>query len=164
MVFLGRFLWIFKTNFVTKSNNIEIFKKLQMNHFFTLNEINRENYLNEIMFLKIFCIWWNKPGRWSQKFAAGVTKLMPPDEIRSFDGTYIWKGFLPWLVESVLYKIIFSCLGLSKLSSRSVTREYFPYRLKLFPSPLFPDAVNLPCGAYHLETLRKSRKAPIFGL
>ncbi len=23
---------------------------------------------------------------WKQKFAAGVTKLMPPDEIRRFDG------------------------------------------------------------------------------
>jgi hypothetical protein len=61
---------------------------------------------------------------------------------------YIWKGFLPCLVESVWYKIIVSCLC---LSSRSVTREYFPYTLKLSPSPLFPDAVNLPCGASHLE-------------
>jgi hypothetical protein len=24
---------------------------------------------------------------WKQKFAAGVTKLMPPDEIRRFDGS-----------------------------------------------------------------------------
>ncbi len=27
----------------------------------------------------------NKPGIWNQKFAAGVTKLLPPDEIGRFD-------------------------------------------------------------------------------
>ncbi len=39
------------------------------------------------MFLKFFEIFYNKQGRWSQKFAAGVTKLLPPDEIRRLDGT-----------------------------------------------------------------------------
>ena len=38
------------------------------------------------MFLKFFDICWNKHGRWSQKFAVGVTKLLPPDEIRRLDG------------------------------------------------------------------------------
>jgi hypothetical protein len=36
--------------------------------------------------LKFFDILYNKPSRLSQKFAVGVTKLMPPDEIRRFDG------------------------------------------------------------------------------
>ncbi len=57
-----------------------------MNHFWAQYNISRENYLNESLFLQFFNIWWNKQGRWSQKFAAGVTKLMTPDEIRSFDG------------------------------------------------------------------------------
>ncbi len=38
--------------------------------------------------MKFFDILCNKPSRWSQKFAFGVTKLMPPDEIRRFDGKY----------------------------------------------------------------------------
>ncbi len=37
--------------------------------------------------MKFFHILCNKPSRWIQKFAVGVTKLMPPDEIRRFDGT-----------------------------------------------------------------------------
>jgi hypothetical protein len=37
--------------------------------------------------LKFFDILCNKPSRGRQKFAVGVTKLMPPDEIRRFDGT-----------------------------------------------------------------------------
>ena len=43
--------------------------------------------LKESLFLKFFDILCNKASRWSQKFAIGVTKLMPPDEIRRFDGT-----------------------------------------------------------------------------
>jgi hypothetical protein len=39
------------------------------------------------MFLKFFDNFKNKHGILSQKFAAGVTKLLPPDEIRRFDGT-----------------------------------------------------------------------------
>ncbi len=38
--------------------------------------------------MKNFNILWNKAARWSQIFAARVTKLMPPDEIRRFDGTF----------------------------------------------------------------------------
>ncbi len=38
------------------------------------------------MFLKFFEIFLNKQGRWLQKFAAGVTKFWPCDEIRRFDG------------------------------------------------------------------------------
>ncbi len=37
--------------------------------------------------MKFFDILCNKPSMWRQKFAVGVTKLMPPDEIRRFDGT-----------------------------------------------------------------------------
>jgi hypothetical protein len=58
-----------------------------MNHFWAQNHISRENYLNESLFLKFLISFEiNIQGRCSQKFAAGVTKLMPPDEIRSFDG------------------------------------------------------------------------------
>jgi len=38
------------------------------------------------LFLKFFDICLNNPGIWSQKFAAEVTKLWTPDEIRRFDG------------------------------------------------------------------------------
>jgi hypothetical protein len=41
------------------------------------------------MFLKFFDSFKNKHGILSQKFAAGVTKLLPPDEIRRFDGTLL---------------------------------------------------------------------------
>jgi hypothetical protein len=58
-----------------------------MNHFWAQNNTSRENYLNESLFLKFFNIFWNKQGSCAQKFAAGVTKLMPPDEIRSFEGS-----------------------------------------------------------------------------
>ncbi len=83
-MFSGRFLWLFKINFVTKSNKIE---KTSYEPLLSPNNISTENYLNESLFLNFFNIWWNKRGRWSQKFAAGVTKLMSPDEIRSFDGS-----------------------------------------------------------------------------
>jgi hypothetical protein len=43
------------------------------------------------MFLKFFYNFKNKHGILSQKFAAGVTKLLPPDEIRRFDGTVYFK-------------------------------------------------------------------------
>ncbi len=67
-------------------NKVEISKKHYINQFFAFNNIKRENYLKDSMFLNFFYNWLNKTGRWSQKFAVGVTKLMPPDEIRSFDG------------------------------------------------------------------------------
>ncbi len=57
-----------------------------MNHILAQNNIKREKYLKESLFLKFFDILCNKASRWSQKFAIGVTKLMPPDEIRRFDG------------------------------------------------------------------------------
>ncbi len=38
------------------------------------------------MFLKYFDICFNKPDMYWQKFAVWVMKLMPPDEIRRFDG------------------------------------------------------------------------------
>ncbi len=87
LMFSGRFLLLFKFNFVTKSNKLKIFKKLYMNHFLATNNIKREKYLKDSLFLKFFDILCNKPSRWIQKFAVGVTKLMPPDEIRRFDGT-----------------------------------------------------------------------------
>ncbi len=40
------------------------------------------------LFLKFLNIWINKPGIWSQKFGAEVTKLWTPDEIRRLDGTH----------------------------------------------------------------------------
>jgi hypothetical protein len=57
-----------------------------MNHFLAGNNIKREKYLKDSLFLKFFDILCNKPSRKIQKFAVGVTKLMPPDEIRRFDG------------------------------------------------------------------------------
>jgi hypothetical protein len=61
-----------------------------MNHFLAENNIKREKYLKERLFLKFFDILCNKPSRWSQKFAIEVTKLMPPDEIRRFNGIYMY--------------------------------------------------------------------------
>ncbi len=42
------------------------------------------------LFLNFFDICLNNPGIWSQKFAAEVTKLWTPDEIRRFDGSNQW--------------------------------------------------------------------------
>ncbi len=86
MVFSRRFFWVLKINFVTKSYKVEIFKKHHISHFLVGNNIKREKYFKGSMFLKVFDISYNKLNRWRQKFTVGVTKLMPPDEIRSFDG------------------------------------------------------------------------------
>jgi hypothetical protein len=61
-----------------------------MNHFLALNNIKREKYLKESLFLKFFDILCNKPSRGRKKFAVGVTKLMTPDEIRRFDGKFFF--------------------------------------------------------------------------
>jgi hypothetical protein len=55
--------------------------------------MKREKYLMDSLFLKFFNIWINKPGIWSKKFAAQVTKLLTPDEIRRLDGTYLYSMF-----------------------------------------------------------------------
>ncbi len=52
------------------------------------------------MFLKFFDIYWNRPGIWLQKFAAGVTKLFTPDEIRRYDGTKY--GLIPSFKPSLI--------------------------------------------------------------
>ncbi len=57
-----------------------------MNHFLAQNNIKREKYFKVSLFLKFFDTLCNEPSRWRQKFAVRVTKLMPPDEIRRFDG------------------------------------------------------------------------------
>ncbi len=103
LMFSGKFLWLFKINFVTKSNKLKIFKKLYMNHFLAWNNIKREKYLKDSLFLKFFDILCNKPSRWIQKFAVGVTKLMPPDEIRRFDGSTITMGELHGDVRGLSY-------------------------------------------------------------
>jgi hypothetical protein len=72
-----------------------------MNHFLAYKNIKREKYLKEILFLKFVDILSNKHSRGRQKFATGVTKLMPPDEIRRFDGT-VKKSRL---TESTLFRI-----------------------------------------------------------
>ncbi len=56
LVFSRRFFWGCGFNFVTKSNKVEIFKKLHINHFLVGSNIKREKYLKESMFLKIFDI------------------------------------------------------------------------------------------------------------
>jgi hypothetical protein len=60
-----------------------------------------------LKFVDILC---NKHSRGRQKFAAGVTKLMPPDEIRRFDGTrqqkklhVLWKRNLNILINKKFY-------------------------------------------------------------
>ena len=85
-LFFRRFFEVFKINFVTKSDKVQIYKKHQITNFFAENKIKREKYFKESMFLKFFDNFKNKHGILSQKFAAGVTKLLPPDEIRRFDG------------------------------------------------------------------------------
>ena len=87
-LFFRRFVEVFKINFVTKSDKVQIYKKYQITNFFAENKIKREKYFKESMFLKFFDNFKNKHGILSQKFAAGVTKLLPPDEIRRFDGTF----------------------------------------------------------------------------
>jgi hypothetical protein len=67
-------------------NKTENFKKPHINLFFALNNIKREKYLKGSLFLKFFDICSNNPGFLFYKFAAGVTKLWTPDEIRRFDG------------------------------------------------------------------------------
>ncbi len=94
LMFSWRFLWLFKTNFITKSNKIKILKKLYVNHFLASNNIKREKYLNESLFLKFCDILYNKPRRWSQKFAVCVTILMSSDEIRRFDGIDVERQML----------------------------------------------------------------------
>ena len=74
-LFFRRFFEVFKINFVTKSDKVQIYKKHQMTNFFAENKIKREKYLKESMFLKFFDNFKNKHGILSQKFAAGVTKL-----------------------------------------------------------------------------------------
>jgi hypothetical protein len=105
LMFSVRFLWLFKINFVTKSNKIKIFEKLYMNHFLAWNNIKREKYLKDSLFFKFFVILCNKPSRWIQKFAVGVTKLMPPDEIRRFDGNF-FNNICVGLSETVLSLMI----------------------------------------------------------
>jgi hypothetical protein len=58
------------------------------------NNIKREKYLKESLFLKFFDILCNKPSMCRQKLAVEVTKLMSPDEIRRFDGTHKKKSML----------------------------------------------------------------------
>ena len=65
---------------------MEICEKHQITYFFAQSKIKREKYFKESMFLKFFDNFKNKHGILSQKFAAGVTKLLSPDEIRRFDG------------------------------------------------------------------------------
>ncbi len=56
----------------------------------------------------------------------------------------------------------FSCLG---LSSRSVTREYFPYTLKLSPSPIFAELQYfvLFAALFHLPSFLKRILAVMAG-
>jgi hypothetical protein len=84
--FLVDFLDLLKINFVAKFSKTEIFKKLHINLFYAYNKIKREKYLKGSLFLKFFDIYSNNPGICSQNFAAEVTKLWTPDEIRRFDG------------------------------------------------------------------------------
>ncbi len=49
--------------FVTKSDKIKIFKKLQMNLFLASIKIWREKYLKESLFLKNFDTFWIKLAR-----------------------------------------------------------------------------------------------------
>ncbi len=86
-MFFGRFFEVFKFNFVTKSDQVQNFKKHQITPIFAWSNIKREKYLKEIVFLNFFDIFYNKLGRRPQKFAAGVTEFWPCDEIRRLDGT-----------------------------------------------------------------------------
>ncbi len=63
LVFSKRFIWLLKIDFVTKSDKVKIFKKPQINFFLASNNIWREKYLKESLFLKNFDILWNKPAR-----------------------------------------------------------------------------------------------------
>jgi hypothetical protein len=74
-LFFRRFYKALKINFVTKSDQVQIFKKHQITPFFVLIKIKREKYLKESVFLNFFDIFKNKLGRWSQKFTVGVTKF-----------------------------------------------------------------------------------------
>ncbi len=63
------------------------------------------------MFLKFFDIYWNRPGIWLQKFAAGVTKLLTPDEIRRFDGiiyVIIWCYHFSRSANDIIFMLSFS--------------------------------------------------------
>ncbi len=53
--------------------------------------------------MKFFYNFKNKHGILSQKFAAGVTKLLPPDEIRRFDG--VGDGWEEVLVRNVVHNV-----------------------------------------------------------
>jgi hypothetical protein len=47
----------------------------------------RKIFKGEYVFEIFLYLWEKKHARWSQKFASGVTKFWPCDEIRRFDGT-----------------------------------------------------------------------------
>jgi hypothetical protein len=89
--FLGDLLKFSKLISSQKVTEYRSIKKHQITNFFAENKIKREKYFKESLFLKFFDNFKNKHGILSQKFAAGVTKLLPPDEIRRFDGTHLVK-------------------------------------------------------------------------
>jgi hypothetical protein len=55
-LFFRTFFEIFKINFVTKSDKMQIYEKHQITNFFTQNKIKREKYFKESRFLKFFDI------------------------------------------------------------------------------------------------------------
>jgi hypothetical protein len=72
------------------------------------------------MFLKVFDIYENKHGIWSQKFAAEMTIFWTPDEIGRFDGCL-------WNVKKAIYiKIIHYLIRLYNLKC---PEKYFPFYL-----------------------------------
>ena len=110
-LFFRWFFEVFKINFVTKSDKVQTYKKHQITNFFEENKIKREKYLKESMFLKFFDNFKNKHGILSQIFAAGVTKLLPPDEIRRFDGTWIADSTQIFQMSSLFFKFKLSSLS-----------------------------------------------------
>jgi hypothetical protein len=104
------------------------------------------------MFLKFFDIYWNRPGIWLHKFAAGVTKLLTPDEIRRFDGTE--PVLVPWQI--------------SLFCEKSDISDFGSFCLCLYCTPyivlkwiLHTFLVNPPFNFYFSLWEKNERKIPV---
>jgi hypothetical protein len=128
------------------------------------------------MFLKFFDNFKNKHGILSQIFAAGVTKLLPPDEIRRFDGTFpsilnpLLSFFSPHLSFLMPLSPSLSPCPSPIISPQLFARTYIPLNphpslLILFcPPPHLSSLIPLPpsLSPYHSRSYRLLNPHPLF--